>query len=93
VKFISGFSTRARKIIEKFNFTDEIEKLEEANRLFEVIKEVAAVDLHPRTFSPIAMGYVFEDLVRRFNEQAKELKARALQMEFFGAEDCRHEAV
>src|ERR1035438_6275134 len=72
VKFISGFSSRARKIIEKFNFTDEIEKLEEANRLFEVVKEVAAVDLHPDTIPNIAMGYVFEDLVRRFNEQANE---------------------
>jgi type I restriction enzyme M protein len=72
VNFMSGFSARARKIIEKFNFTDEIEKLEEANRLFEVIKEVAAVDLHPDTIPNIAMGYVFEDLVRRFNEQANE---------------------
>lgn len=71
-KFISGFSSRARKIIEKFNFTDEIEKLEESNRLFEVVKKVAAVDLHPDTIPNIAMGYVFEDLVRRFNEQANE---------------------
>jgi type I restriction enzyme M protein len=72
VKFMTGFSTRARKIIEKFNFADEIEKLEEANRLFEVVKEIAAVDLHPDTIPNIAMGYVFEDLVRRFNEQANE---------------------
>ena len=72
VKFIAGFSTRARKVIEKFNFTEEIEKLEEANRLFEVVKQVAAVDLHPNAIPNIAMGYVFEDLVRRFNEQANE---------------------
>ncbi len=72
LKYISGLSTRARRIIEKFNFADEIEKLEEANRLFEVVKEVAAVDLHPDTIPNIAMGYVFEDLVRRFNEQANE---------------------
>lgn len=72
LKFMAGFSTRARKIIEKFNFADEIEKLEEANRLFEVVKKVAAVDLHPNTIPNIAMGYVFEDLVRRFNEQANE---------------------
>jgi type I restriction enzyme M protein len=71
-KFIAGFSTRARKVIEKFNFTEEIEKLEEANRLFEVVKQVAAVNLHPDTIPNIAMGYVFEDLVRRFNEQANE---------------------
>ena len=72
LKFMAGFSTRARKIIEKFNFADEIEKLEEANRLYEVVKKVAAVDLHPNTIPNIAMGYVFEDLVRRFNEQANE---------------------
>ena len=72
VKFMAGFSTRARKIVEKFDFEREIEKMEEANRLFEVVKQVAAVDLHPDTIPNIAMGYVFEDLVRRFNEQANE---------------------
>lgn len=72
VNFMAGFSTRARKIIEKFKFDEEIEKLEEANRLFEVVKQVAEVDLHPEKIPNIAMGYVFEDLVRRFNEQANE---------------------
>lgn len=70
--FMAGFSSRARKIIEKFKFEEEIEKLDEANRLFEVIKEVAVVDLHPDRIPNIAMGYLFEDLVRRFNEQANE---------------------
>ena len=70
--YMAGFSSRARKIIEKFKFEEEIEKLEEANRLFDVIKQVAAVDLHPDTIPNIAMGYLFEDLVRRFNEQANE---------------------
>ncbi len=37
-KYIAGFSTRARVILEKFKFDEEIEKLDEANRLFEVIK-------------------------------------------------------
>ena len=72
VNFIAGFSSRARKIIEKFKFEEEIEKLEDANRLFEVIQQVANVDLHPDTIPNIAMGYLFEDLVRRFNEQANE---------------------
>lgn len=70
--FMAGFSSRARKIIEKFKFEEEIEKLDEANRLFEVIKEVSTVDLHPDRIPNIAMGYLFEDLVRRFNEQANE---------------------
>jgi len=37
LRYIAGFSSNARKIIEKFKFEEEIEKLDEANRLFEVI--------------------------------------------------------
>lgn len=70
--FIAGFSSNARKILEKFKFHEEIDKLEESNRLFDVVKEVAAVDLHPDRIANIEMGYLFEDLVRRFNEQANE---------------------
>lgn len=70
--YIAGFSAQARKIIEKFKFEEEIDTLEDANRLFEVIKEIAKVDLHPDRIPNIAMGYLFEDLVRRFNEQANE---------------------
>lgn len=70
--YMAGFSAHARKIIEKFKFEEEIEKLDEANRLYEVIKEIAKVDLHPERIPNIAMGYLFEDLVRRFNEQANE---------------------
>ncbi|WP_342617478.1 DUF4357 domain-containing protein [Rhodoferax sp. GW822-FHT02A01] len=72
VNYMAGFSSRARKIIEKFKFEEEIATLDEANRLFDVVKQVAAVDLHPDTIPNIAMGYLFEDLVRRFNEQANE---------------------
>ncbi|MBB1303034.1 SAM-dependent DNA methyltransferase [Pseudoalteromonas sp. SR44-8] len=71
-KFIAGFSERARDIIEKFSFAEEIEKLEDANRLFEVVKAMADVDLHPNRVPNDKMGNVFEDLVRRFNEQANE---------------------
>lgn len=70
--YISGFSARARTILEKFKFEEEIERLDEANRLYEIVKEFKDVDLHPKRISNIAMGYIFEDLVRRFNEQANE---------------------
>jgi len=72
LSYMAGFSTSARDILDKFKFAEEIEKLDDANRLYEVVKQVAAVDLHPDTLSNIAMGYLFEDLVRRFNEQANE---------------------
>ena len=71
-QYISGFSGRARLIIEKFKFDEEIDKLDEANRLYEVFKAVAGVDFHPDSVPNTAMGYIFEDLVRRFNEQANE---------------------
>ena len=70
--YITSFSSRARKILEKFKFEEEIDKLKDANRLFEIIKSIAAIDLHPNTVPNMAMGYIFEDLVRRFNEQANE---------------------
>lgn len=46
--YIAGFSTRARNIIEKFKFEEEIEKLDEANRLFDIFKKIAAQDLPPQ---------------------------------------------
>jgi type I restriction enzyme M protein len=70
--YMAGFSSNARKVIDNFKFGEEIEKLDDANRLYEVVKEMANVDLHPARIPNIAMGYLFEDLVRRFNEQANE---------------------
>ena len=37
-----------------------------------IIQEFAKVDLHPDRISNLQMGYVFEELVRKFNEQANE---------------------
>ncbi|PSW02566.1 type I restriction-modification system subunit M [Photobacterium lipolyticum] len=71
-KYIAGFSTRARLILEKFRFDQEIERLEEANRLFQVFEKIEGVDFHPKKVSNSDMGYIFEDLVRRFNEQANQ---------------------
>jgi type I restriction enzyme M protein len=70
--YIKGFSPKVREVFEKFEFEKEIEKLDETNRLFEIIKEFSIIDLHPETVSNLAMGYVFENLIRRFNEQANE---------------------
>lgn len=72
IAYIKGFSPKARDIFEKFNFEQEIEKLDNANRLFIIIKEFSEVDLHPDTVDNLQMGYVFEELVRKFNEQANE---------------------
>ncbi len=72
VSYINGFSPTARTIFEKFKFTDQIEKLDASNRLFTVVKAMADVDLHPDRIDNLQMGYLFEHLVMRFNEQANE---------------------
>ncbi len=70
--YIAGFSENIRKIFERFEFDKEIEKLEESNRLYQVVSQFAEIDLHPRKVDNIIMGLVFEDLIRRFNEAANE---------------------
>ena len=72
VSYINGFSLMARKIFEKFKFNDQIEKLDASNRLFTIVKLMADVDLHPDRIDNLQMGYLFEYLVMRFNEQANE---------------------
>lgn len=74
VSYINGFSPTARTIFEKFKFTDQIEKLDASNRLFTIVRAMAdpEVDLHPDRIDNLQMGYLFEHLVMRFNEQANE---------------------
>ena len=72
VAYINGFSSTARRIFERFNFTDQIEKLDASNRLFAIVKAMTDVDLHPDRIDNLQMGYLFEHLVMRFNEQANE---------------------
>lgn len=72
VAYINGFSPTARAIFERFKFTDQIEKLDASNRLFTIVKAMASVDLHPDRIDNLQMGYLFEHLVMRFNEQANE---------------------
>jgi type I restriction enzyme M protein len=72
VAFINGFSDTARRIFEKFKFGDQIEKLDSSNRLYVIVQAMAGIDLHPKRITNIEMGYVFEHLVMRFNEQANE---------------------
>ncbi len=66
--FINGFSVAGREIIEYFNFNDQINRLDEANLLFLIVKKFAAFDLHPDCVSSMEMGYVFEELIRKFSE-------------------------
>jgi len=70
--YINGFSEEAREIIEQFEFENQIAKLDEANLLFMIIKRFQEVDLHPEKISSMEMGYMFEELIRKFAEISNE---------------------
>lgn len=72
IAYINGFSGTAWRIFDKFKFGEQIEKLDSSNRLYTIVQAMAGIDLHPDRISNIEMGYVFEHLVMRFNEQANE---------------------
>ena len=70
--FINGFSSSAREIIEYFSFDDQIDRMDDpkADILFQVVKAFQEIDLSDD--DPMLIGYVFEDLIRRFSEQSNE---------------------
>jgi type I restriction enzyme M protein len=58
--------------IDKFDFAIQIERLRRANVLYQVIGKFAEVDLHPEAVSNIEMGYLYEELIRKFSELSNE---------------------
>jgi type I restriction enzyme M protein len=72
LSYINGFSSNVGDIFEKYEFDDQIEKLEEADLLYLVAKKFAEIDLHPDQVSNSDMGLVFEELIRKFAELSNE---------------------
>jgi type I restriction enzyme M protein len=70
--YIAGFSESARDIIDNFALEVQIARLEEANLLFMVIKKFQEIDLHPKKIDNNHMGYLYEELIRRFSELSNE---------------------
>lgn len=69
--YIQGFSANIQDIIESLEFDKEIEKMDKNNRLLPVVKAFSELDLDPATIDNVKMGYIFEDLIRRFSENAE----------------------
>ncbi len=72
--YINGFSQNALDIIKNFNFDVHINRMVEKNLLYLVIQEFTTTnaDLHPDKVSNIEMGYIFEEITRRFSESHNE---------------------
>ena len=73
--YLQSFSPNVQEIIvsaEKgLDFYKQIDKMDKNNRLLSVVKAFSELDLNPRTIDNVKMGYIFEDLIRKFSENAE----------------------
>ena len=73
--YLQSFSQNVQEIIvsaEKgLDFYKQIDKMDKNNRLLSVVKAFSELDLNPRTIDNVKMGYIFEELIRKFSENAE----------------------
>jgi len=76
--YLNGFSENVQDIISKFKFRNQLERFEETGITFSLVEKFCnpKVELSPGKISPMAMGYMFEDLLRRFNEKTNAAAGR-----------------
>ena len=72
--YLEGFSENVRNILEKFKFDGHITTMANKGILYIVIKEFTSpkANLHPDVISNLEMGYIFEEIIRRFSESHNE---------------------
>ena len=69
--YINGFSANIQDIIRNLEFDKQIDKMDKHNRLLSVVKAFSELDLDPATTDNMKMGYIFEELIRKFSENAE----------------------
>jgi type I restriction enzyme M protein len=70
--WIAAFDADTRDVIEKFDFDAQIGRLDRAKLLYLVLSKVTEVDLHPHKVTNLEMGYLYEELLRKFSELSNE---------------------
>lgn len=72
--YINGYSDEVKDIIKNFDLNKQIEKMASNGILYQVIDTFNSekANLHPNYVSNIEMGYIFEEIIRRFNELSNE---------------------
>lgn len=68
--YIDAFSSNVKGIFNYLEFSNEINKMERGHRLYAVVKAFSELDLDPKTIDGMKMGYIFEELIRKFSENA-----------------------
>lgn len=93
-EYLNGFSNNVKEIIGKFKFKDEIAQLDKKNKLYAVLQKMYEVDLHINAISNNKMGYIYEEMLRRFTENSaageqytpREVIKLCMEMLFLGKE-------
>jgi type I restriction enzyme M protein len=70
--YINNFSENMRDVIDRFKLRGTIDTLDEKGLLFALVRKLSEADLHPDKVDNHTMGTIFEELIRRFNEQSNE---------------------
>ncbi|MEV0895619.1 class I SAM-dependent DNA methyltransferase [Actinoplanes sp. NPDC049802] len=70
--YIGGFSPGAVDVLDKYGFDAQITRLDESGLLYQVVSKFVEIDLRPDVVSNHQMGYLFEELVRKFSEISNE---------------------
>lgn len=71
-EYLNGFSDNVQDIIEHFNYRATIGQIKKNGRLLPLLRQYASEPLGPDNLSNLEMGYVYEELLRRFSEQSGE---------------------
>lgn len=71
MEFIKSYSPSVQTILKGLKFREEVEFMIKKGILFEVVKAFSEVDFHPDTTSPMAMGYIFEEIIRTYKANAE----------------------
>ena len=76
--YLNGYSENVQDIIQKFKFRNQLDTFESTGITFSLLEKFCnpKVELSPEKISPMAMGYMFEDLIRRFNEKTNAAAGR-----------------
>ena len=69
--YIEGFSSNVKGIFDNLEFYNEIIKMNRGHRLYVVVKAFSELDLDPKKIDGMMMGYIFEELIRKFSENAE----------------------
>lgn len=72
--YLKGFSDNVKDILANFKFADEVKNMAKGNVLYVVIQEFNSkkADMSPDKITSADMGYIFEELIRKFSESYNE---------------------